>query len=217
MTIKFFRKKYFSLFLATLILFVSCTNDTNVNSEITADQFKEYHKTIKNDLQKVTKNTKNTNTISKEVFEEPITNLPVYEKQLEENMILINENGLKDFLIQKNIDPILLEQFEYYYQNKDNENVYQMLIDKYNFKTTEDAIMLIRLIEVYDLVTDELMFTGKISNETSRRRITYSCGLAIAGAVVATAGFAFVTGGAGLFVALLGKGLATASLIDSCR
>lgn len=48
------------------------------------------------------------------------------------------------------------------------------------------------------------------------RKMTYSCGLALAGAVAATAGFAFVTGGAGLIVALVGKGLATASLIDSC-
>jgi len=38
----------------------------------------------------------------------------------------------------------------------------------------------------------------------------------LAGAVVATAGFAFVTRDAGLIVSLVGKGLATASLIDSC-
>ncbi len=52
--------------------------------------------------------------------------------------------------------------------------------------------------------------------ETIEGGSDWSCGLAIAGTIAATAGFAFVTGGAGLIVALAAKGIATASVIDSC-
>lgn len=42
------------------------------------------------------------------------------------------------------------------------------------------------------------------------------CALAIAGAIAATAGAAFITGGASLIIWLIGKGLATATIIDAC-
>jgi hypothetical protein len=42
------------------------------------------------------------------------------------------------------------------------------------------------------------------------------CAFAIAGAIAATAGAAFITGGASLIIWLIGKGLATATIIDAC-
>jgi hypothetical protein len=45
----------------------------------------------------------------------------------------------------------------------------------------------------------------------------YSCALAIAGGAVATLGFITVTGGWGLVLAVAGKGIAYASIYDSCR
>lgn len=42
------------------------------------------------------------------------------------------------------------------------------------------------------------------------------CALAIAGTIAVTAGAAFVTGGASLIVFLVGKGIATAAIIEAC-
>ena len=47
-------------------------------------------------------------------------------------------------------------------------------------------------------------------------RLSWGCALAIASTVAATAGAAFITGGAALIIFLIGKGLAAAGLIGAC-
>lgn len=203
MVLKFFRKPLFSFFLASLVMFVSCTNDNLSENKLTSEELKQFHKSVETEF-----NSVNLNSVSMRTDEE-------LDKLYVENANYLNQNGIEVMFRKNNIDPILLEQFEFYQQNYENENVYQLLIDKYNFKTIDDVAFLIKFIETYDKVVDGLNLEGKLG-ENMHQRISWSCALAIAGTIAATAGFAFVTGGAGLIVALISKGLATASIIDSC-
>lgn len=93
-----------------------------------------------------------------------------------------------------------------------------MLLDKYNFKTQEDAELLFNFIEIYNHTVDKL----GLEDVYARARISYSCALAITATVVATASAVTIaagTAGAGTALAfwVVGKVLATLSVIDSCR
>ena len=48
-------------------------------------------------------------------------------------------------------------------------------------------------------------------------RLSWGCGFAIAGMITATAGAAFVTGGASLAIFLIGKSIGIGGLVTSCR
>lgn len=48
-------------------------------------------------------------------------------------------------------------------------------------------------------------------------RLSWGCGFAIAGMITATAGAAFLTGGASLAIFLIGKSIGIGGLVMSCR
>ena len=210
MILKFFRKPYLALLLSSVILFVSCTSEEVSNKQVTSEELKQFHNSLKSELKDFELNSitsKSTDELQADA-----------EKLYYENAEYLNKNGTEAMLIKNNIDPIILEQFEYYQQNFDNENVYQMLLDKYNFKTLEDAELLFNFIEIYNHTVDKL----GLEDVYAKARISYSCALAITATVVATASAVTIaagTAGAGTALAfwVVGKALATLSVMDSCR
>ena len=133
------------------------------------------------------------------------------------NLEYINNHTIEELFIKNNVDTEIIAELEFYENNSDNENVYQELLNNFNIDSELEATVLLSIIEVKKLVEQELENTIETTiSESQMQRISWGCGLAIAGTVGATIGFIGVTGGTGLLYALSMKALATAALVDAC-
>lgn len=208
---QFLRKPYLAILFSSLTLFVSCTqydNDTVETNSIDALALKNLHRDLKKGLKIANENAK-TNINQ---FEN--SNL---EQQYLDNLSYLDENGLEALFAKHNINEKLLSEFQFFQSNESNLDVYQLLIDNFQIKDVKEATFLFNLLEVYNLVESGLHLNKNTKfSENQIQRISWGCALAIAGTVAATAGAAFVTGGAALVVFLVGKGIATAALIEAC-
>lgn len=209
-----FRKPSLSVFLASLVLFVSCEqyDNDNVSQSIDALTLKKMHYDIKNDLSNV---KFDPSQISMRTSEESEA-----ENMYTENLEYFNLHGAEQLFIKYNLDTEIISEIEYFDNNSDNENIYQELIENFNINNQEEASVLFTIIEVQKIVEQELeSLYGSDYSESQMRRISWSCGLAIAG-VVGVSVFAImsgpITGGASLVAFIGSKALATASLIEAC-
>jgi hypothetical protein len=185
--------KFISSFFAALMLFVSCSQYDSDLSTSSVD-LKSIHQTVKTDWSDMKKSDNSD-------FEIDVDS---YQKEFDLNFRYGQENGLDEMFRKNGLDPIALEQLQFYIDNEHDTNVYDLLNEKYEFDEYE-ARFLFNLIETYEYV-----------DSLDQRKISWGCALAIAGTVAVTAGAAFVTGGATLIVFLVGKGIATAALIEAC-
>ncbi len=203
------RRPYLSIFLASLVLFVSCSqyyNDISKSNSIDSGVLKSMHQSIKSNILDSNKNNGFKQYKTHEVAEA--------ERIYLENIEYLNDHNLEQLFEKNNVDPEIISELEFYENNQNNEYIYQDLIDNFNFDEDE-ANILFTIIEVKKLVEQQLENTSKLS-KSHAQRISWGCALAIAGTVGATIGFIGVTGGAGLVYALAMKGLATAALIEAC-
>ncbi len=201
---KFFRKPYLATFMATLLIFFSCEQYEEPTTIIDAQALKNTHSTIATDLNAAMLNSQQSGDFSGRV-----ANDSEVEQAFLSNLNYVNENGLESLLISNGIDSEVLLEFDFYLANQGNENVYNMLINNFDFETQEEANFLFNLVEIHSMLDSEL-------SESARIEISWGCALAIAGTVATTAGAAFITGGAALIVFLVAKGIATASIIEAC-
>ncbi len=136
---------------------------------------------------------------------------PEAGKELISNLNYVNENGLESLLRKNGIDTEILAEFELFIANKGNEEIYDMLAEKFNFETQEEVNFLFNLVEIHSLIETEFSSSSFRLGEKS-----VDCALAIAATIVTTAGAIGVTGGAALVVFVVAKGIAIASVINSC-
>ncbi len=200
----FFRKPYLAIFMASLFVLFSCEQNDEPTNIIDAQALKSIHQTISSDLNAALSDF-NSSSISEQILSDSEA-----EQELISNHNYVIENGLESLLEKNGIDTEVLAEFEFYVQNKGNENVYDLLVEKFHFESLEEAKFLFNLVEINSLIESEF------SDNSSRTEISWGCGLAIAGTVATTAGAAFITGGAALIVFLISKGIATAAIIDAC-
>ncbi len=207
--IKFLRKPYLAILLASLTLFASCSqydNDIEEPNNIDAVALKSMHQNIKFELNNANKETNYSQFKKTDI-----------EQEYLDNLSYLDENGLEALFTKYNIDQKFLSEFEFYKNNETSENIYQLLIDNFQINDVQEASFLFNLIEVYNLVESGLQLNKSTEfSKEQMQRISWGCALAIAGTVAATAGAAFITGGASLIVFLISKGIATASIIDAC-
>jgi hypothetical protein len=209
--IKFLRKPYLAILLASLTLFASCSqydNEIIEPNSLDANALKNVHQNIKIDLNNASKNA----NINFAQFKDS-----TIEQEYLNNLSYLDENGLEALFAKHNIDQKFLTEFDFFQKNESNKDVYQLLTENFEFKDVQEATFLFNLIEVYNIVETDLQLNKNIVlSKGQMQRISWGCALAIACTVAATAGAAFVTGGAALIVFLVGKGLATAALIEAC-
>lgn len=206
--IKFLRKPYLAILLASLTLFSSCSQyDNDLTESIDAVTLKNIQKTIQFDLS----NSKITATQSKSTEEAQAEALYL------ENVKYLNNHTFEELFVKNNVDTEIISELEFYENNVDNENVYQELINNFNIDSEQEANVLFSIIEVRKLVEQEIENSSKTTiSKSQMQKISWGCALAIAGTAGATIGFIGVTGGTGLLYALAMKGIATAALIEAC-
>lgn len=191
------RKPNLSIFLAFVVLIASCTQNNELipNNHFDKITLKEIHQKVISDLETARSQFVGFKKSSSEIEQELITNLEY-----------VNKNGIEALFESKNIDVKFLEMLEFYHKNSEADNVYELLAENYRINSTEEANFLFTLVSVSDIIITDYEPEG----------IPYDCVLAIAGTLAATAGAAFITGGAALVIFLVSKGIALASIIETC-
>ena len=226
---KSLRKPYISIFLASLILFVSCSQYDNdyVPKSIDELVLKNTHNDIKINLSNLMFDYANISSKTSEESEA--------EKIYLKNVEYLNLHGIEQLFIKNNVDTEIIAELEYFDENQYNENVYKKLIENFNIDNQQEASMLFTIIEIKKIIEQELknissttmseeqdfessskktMFQDEDQDED--RKLSWSCVLAIAG-VVSVSVFAIIAGpitGGGSLVAFLGsKAIATVAII----
>jgi len=205
----FFRNPYLAAFMALLILFMSCskTDAPFPSNSLDAKTLKSIHLDIKSKL--------NTSIINHSDILKIQASNPTIEDDFLANLNYIQEHGIEGIFYKYGIDLEILSEFDFYFENESNENLYEMLVSEFNFQNNEEAVFLFNLIEIYKIFETNL--SQQDENILKKNEgLTWGCALALAGTVAVTAGAAFITGGASLIVFLISKGIATASIINAC-
>lgn len=213
--ISILRKPYLATFLASLMLFASCSqyeSDIAESNSIDALALKNMHQSIKIDLSKYKVENKSAYAKSSEETNAEILYL--------ENVEYLNNHTLEELFIKNNVDTEIISELEYYENNIDSENVYQELINSFNIENETEASILFTIIEVQKIVEQELANSSKaIMSKSQMKRVSWGCALAIAG-VVGVSVFAVmsapITSGASLVAFITAKGLATVALVEAC-
>lgn len=204
------RKPYLSLFLSGLILFVSCSPNGDID-ELNQNVDSTLLKQMQNDFKFAFDTSRASGNLQKTSIDANIDNI------IANNISIINNEGLDQMLIQNGISANMLEAFEFYQNNSDKENVYDLIIENYNLTKVEDVRFLITVITTYDFIEKELSLDKNIKlSNGEMKRISWGCALAIASTVGTTIGAIWVTGGAALIYYVAMKGIATAALIEAC-
>ena len=208
------RKPYLSILFASLVLFVSCNQYDELidGNKIDATTLKSLHQNIKKGLD----DAKSTTTLDKSnLFEGQ-----VFEEKYIENVNYINKNGLESLLNKNEISIFIKPQVDFFMENKNDENVYQLLLDKFEINTLKDATFLFNTIELSKIIEEtlnqsksNLILKSQLSAKIS---ISWGCAFAIAATVGCTLAFIFASGGSALLFAGALKGLATVALIEAC-
>ena len=231
---KSLRKPYISIFLASLILFVSCSQYDNdyVPKSIDELVLKNTHNDIKINLSNLMFDYANISSKTSEESEA--------EKIYLKNVEYLNLHGIEQLFIKNNVDTEIIAELEYFDENQYNENVYKKLIENFNIDNQQEASMLFTIIEIKKIIEQELknissttmseeqdfessskktMFQDEDEDQDEDRKLSWSCVLAIAG-VVSVSVFAIIAGpitGGGSLVAFLGsKAIATVAIIEAC-
>jgi len=208
--LKTLRKPYLSLFLSGLILFVSCSPNGDIeefNQNIDSALLKQ----MQSDFKFAFDTSKSSGDLQKTSIDLNIDNI------IADNISIINNEGLDQMLIKNGISANMLDAFEFYQNNSDKENVYDLIIENYNLTKVEDARFLITVVTTYDFIEKEMSLDKNIKlSKGEMKRISWGCALAIAGTVGTTIGAIWVTGGAALIYYVAMKGLVTAALIEAC-
>jgi len=208
--LKTLRKPYLSLFLSGLILFVSCSPNGDIeefNQNIDSALLKQ----MQSDFKFAFDTSKSSGDLQKTSIDLNIDNI------IADNISIINNEGLDQMLIKNGISANMLDAFEFYQNNSDKENVYNLIIENYNLTKVEDARFLITVVTTYDFIVKEMSLDKNIKlSKGEMKRISWGCALAIAGTVGTTIGAIWVTGGAALIYYVAMKGLVTAALIEAC-
>lgn len=212
--IKFLRKPYLAILLASLTLFAYCSqydNDLSPDS-IDAAALKNMHNDIKVDLSNI---KFDSSQIAHKTSEESEA-----ERIYLENVEYLNLHGAEQLFIKNNLDTEIIAELEFFDNNQNSEYIYQELLENFNIDNQEEASVLFTIIELKKIVEQELesSYAGKYS-KSQVKRISWGCALAIAG-VVGVSVFAIIsgpiTGGASLVAFLGSKALATTALIEAC-
>jgi len=208
--LKTLRKPYLSLFLSGLILFVSCSPNGDIeefNQNIDSALLKQ----MQSDFKFAFDTSKSSGDLQKTSIDLNIDNI------IADKISIINNEGLDQMLIKNGISANMLDAFEFYQNNSDKENVYDLIIENYNLTKVEDARFLITVVTTYDFIEKEMSLDKNIKlSKGEMKRISWGCALAIAGTVGTTIGAIWVTGGAALIYYVAMKGLVTAALIEAC-
>ena len=213
--IKNFRKPYISFFFAFTMLFFSCSQYDSIESSdvLTGKKLAQIH----SDVNSLNHSNGLLNRSSSDYdINDYDLDLEKYEQELQANFEYQQEFGLERLFIKEGINPEMIEWFEFYNENSENENVYDLLLEKYEIKSEVEAEMLFQFVETYKIALDYLNQNG-----ASARAHWGWCALAIAGTVVATASAVTIaagTAGAGTALAfwLVGKAISTAGIVGSC-
>lgn len=140
------------LYSQRLFLFISCESSDNIiddKSKIEAVTLENLHHDFKGKLIAANELMQN----------EPATfDDAVLEAKFSENVTCLEENGIKSLFNKNNFDEKFVTGFEFYQNNKSNNDVYQLLIDNNYGTSMEEATFLFNLIEVHNLVKSELEF-----------------------------------------------------------
>jgi len=208
--LKTLRKPYLSLFLSGLILFVSCSPNGDIE-ELNQNVDSALLKQMQSDFKFAFDTSKSSGDLQKTSIDLNIDNI------IADNISIINNEGLDQMLIKNGISANMLDAFEFYQNNSDKENVYDLIIENYNLTKVEDARFLITVVTTYDFIEKEMSLDKNIKlSKGEMKRISWGCALAIAGTVGTTIGAIWVTGGAALIYYVAMKGLVTAALIEAC-
>ena len=206
--IKTLRKPYLAILLSGLVLFVSCNQYDELVEEnkIDASMLKTLHQNIKTGFD----NAKSSTTLNKSnVFKDQ-----VFEVKYIENVDFVNKNGIESLLTENKISTSIRSEFDFFMNNENNENVYQLLLNKFDIKTLKDASFLFNTIELSKIVQDNLN-----QNKTdlyAKTSISWGCAFAIAATVGCTIGFIWASAGSALIYAGAMKALATVAIIEAC-
>ena len=223
---KSLRKPYISIFLASLILFVSCSQYDNDYVPKSTDELvlKNIHNDIKINLSNLKFDYANISSKTSEESEA--------EKIYLKNVEYLNLHGIEQLFIKNNVDTEIIAELEYFDENQYNENVYKKLIENFNIDNQQEASMLFTIIEIKKIIEQELKNISSTTMSEEQefessskktilrdRKLSWSCALAIAG-VVSVSVFAIIaapiTGGGSLVAFLGAKALATVAIIEAC-
>jgi hypothetical protein len=208
--LKTLRKPYLSLFLSGLILLVSCSPNGDID-ELNQNVDSALLKQMQSDFKFAFDTSKSSRDLQKTSIGVNIDNI------IADNISIINNEGLDQMLIKNGISANMLDAFEFYQNNSDKENVYDLIIENFNLTKVEDARFLITVVTTYDFIEKEMSLDKNVKlSKGEMKRISWGCALAIAGTVGTTIGAIWVTGGAALIYYVAMKGLVTVALIEAC-
>ncbi len=205
--------KYILLLLITSVLINAC--DKKKTTEITLADLEQYHREAKELIDDERINA-TINDMSRGLENETPEQQQAWQIYLQ-NVEITNQYGIDYLLTQKGLNVKILDIIRdlYYFEQQKGSigtNEYQYLLDQYRV-AREDfkfAFMGFEIYKILKLKVDQGYYNRQYNIDP------IGCALAVAGTLVTTIGAITVTGGAGLVIWLVSKGISTASVIYSC-
>lgn len=214
--IKAFRKPYFALLFASIILFTSCNiNDDNTNSSIDSFDLETMHSKLLGD--KISILNREGGSVEDYFTQEELDSYwREFMEPFPEALRYAQENGAERLLIEYGYNPEIITISESLRDVFQTERFYEELAKyKLNEKDSQDVIIYLE----FDKHLEDLYFSEGVARASS------GCGRAIVSSLLVTAGAAVATiaaGPTGVGALTLGfwcvtKAWATYNLIQSCR
>ncbi len=89
-------------------------------------------------------------------------------------------HSVKSFFLKENINPLIIDMSEFYKDNLNNQNIYELINIRFNALSDEEMIMAFN-------ITNYSFFLEQLCLIQTRNSISGPCALAVAGAVVGAA------------------------------
>jgi len=209
--------KYLIYFSSIILLLSNCTQQEPMDVFASASDLSEIHSDINNNYREyLTTTTINISSTTKTVDNDLAILLASEDYQ--DNIALVEENGLESFLSNNGLSPQLKLAAEYFVNNSTNSSIYEELSAEYEL-TTEDAEVLFAIIETVSLVNE---FQNAKGSNAKLDLDDVGCAVAVASTILVTAsavtiGSAAAPGfGTALGFWVAGKILATVGVVTSC-
>lgn len=118
-------------------------------------------------------------------------------------------HSVKSFFLKENINPLIIDMSEFYKDNLNNQNIYELINIRFNALSDEEMIMAFN-------ITNYSFFLEQLCLIQTRNSISGPCALAVAGAVVGAASAVAIGNVAGLIWWGASYSLTLAGVVTSC-
>ena len=161
------------LVVITTFAFIGCEKDDSTNYS-RVEKIRELAQKSKNDFDteivKISDNIPSTKSVHINIDTVKINSAIDFTKS----------HSVKSFFLKENINPLIINMAEFYRDNLNNQNIYELINVRFNTLSDEEMIMAFN-------ITNYSFFLEQLCMIQTRKSISGSCALAVAGAASAVA------------------------------